>query len=160
MAKSKKTKKTQSSTGLSGVAKSFTKKGFYKRMCKKHGVDPKQGNKYIDTDGVLTDLGKKQYKRCTFRKGKRDEVFKKSTAANGICTDPNVASIVLVKTKFAMGHKPGYEHEKHQIASAVQEKARDKFNDEYNDTSHYQAEDPVTNSGHKYEDSTMDYFGS
>lgn len=128
------------------------------KMCKKHGVQP-GGNIYIDTSGKLTDAGQKQFKRATFRKGKRDAVFKKATKKNGKRRDPNNPKIKLSKKKFAMGHKPGYEHEKHQISAAVQMKSRKQFVNEYNDTSHYQAEDPLSNSSHKYENSTMKYFG-
>lgn len=136
----------------------FTKQGFYTKMCNKHGVSA-TGNVYIDSTGKLTDAGKTQFKRATFRKGVRNDVFKKAKKKHGKRRDPNNPKVKLSKKKFAMGHKPGYEHEKHQISAAVQMKTRKEFVNEYNDTSHYQAEDPLLNSSHQYEDSTLKYYG-
>lgn len=141
------------------MPKQFERKAFFKERCKKLNLKP-DGNKYIDKNGKLTDLGEKQYKRRGFRKGVRDKVFTKAKKkGNGSVRDPNTKVRLKRKGRWDMGHKPGFEYKKHKISAAVQGKSRKKFLDEHNDPEHYEPEDPSSNSGHSHEDATNNYLG-
>lgn len=101
----------------------------------------------------------KLYSRGKFRKGVREEVWENAKGPDGNVRDPLTNKIMDPDEPWDMGHKPGYEHWKHQISAYKRGLTRQEFLDEYNDTSKYWPELPSSNRSHKLEDTSDIYFG-
>jgi hypothetical protein len=100
-----------------------------------------------------------RYKRGKFRKGVRDKVWESAKDKDGKVIDPLSGKEIKENDPWEMGHKPKYEHRKHQKSASERNISRKEFLDEFNDPSHYRPELKSSNAGHKGEDMTDDYLG-
>ncbi|WP_228112003.1 GH-E family nuclease [Zoogloea sp. 1C4] len=100
-----------------------------------------------------------RYRRGKFRKGKREKVWEDAKDSDGKVRDPKTGREMKENEPWDMGHKPGYEHRKHQESASRRDIDRKKFLDEYNDTTKYRPELPSSNRSHAGEIRTNDYFG-
>jgi len=123
----------------------------------------KQGDKSpLSASGKTKGTGNldKTYKRPSgYRKGVRDEVWKKAKDTDGNVRDPLTGTHMNKDEPWDMGHKPGYEFRKHQQSAMERDISRKRFLDEHNKTDHYYPGFPFSNRSHKGEDLTDDYFG-
>lgn len=103
--------------------------------------------------------GKTHSRPSGFRKGVRDEAWKKAKGADGEVRDPGTGKVMNKEEPWDMGHKPGYEFRKHQQSAQERGISRKEFLDEHNNPDHYQPELPSSNRSHKGEDLTDNYFG-
>ncbi|MFY1672755.1 HNH/ENDO VII family nuclease [Plantactinospora sp. WMMB334] len=93
-----------------------------------------------------------------YRRGVRDKVWAAAKGADGRVRDP-LTGRVLNRSRWDMGHKPGYEFRKHQASARLRRISRKQFLDEYNNPAHYRPELPSSNRGRAGEDLTDDYLG-
>jgi uncharacterized protein (DUF885 family) len=70
---------------------------------------------------------------------------------NGDFIDPNTDVIIPKTGPFHYGHKPGYEWWRTRDTARREGWSRKKLIEYENEPSHYQIEDPASNSSHKYE---------
>jgi len=100
-----------------------------------------------------------RYKRGKFRKGVREKVWEDAKGSDGKVRNPLTDKEMNPNEPWDMGHKPGYEHRKHQESASVRNISRKDFLNEYNDPSKYRPELPSSNRSHAGEIKTSDYFG-
>lgn len=100
-----------------------------------------------------------RYSRGSFRKGVREQVWGDARGTDGKVRDPLTNKEMNYDEPWDMGHKPGYEHRKHQISASERNITRQEFLDEYNDPSKYRPELPSSNRSHAGELMTNEYFG-
>lgn len=89
----------------------------------------------------------------------REKVWEEAKGPDGKVRDPLTGKEIKENEPWDMGHKPGYEHWKHQESASERGLDRSKFMDEYNDTSKYRPELPSSNRSHAGEIRDNDYFG-
>jgi uncharacterized Zn-binding protein involved in type VI secretion len=100
-----------------------------------------------------------RYQRGAFRKGVREKAWEDAKGADGKVRDPVTGKELKFDEPWDMGHKPGYEHWKHQESAATRNLSREQFLNEYNDPTKYRPELPSSNRSHAGEIKTSDYFG-
>jgi hypothetical protein len=100
-----------------------------------------------------------RYSRGSFRKGVREQVWEDAKGSDGKVLDPLTKKEMKFDDPWDMGHKPGYEHWKHQESASARGLSRENFLNEYNDPSKYRPELPSSNRSHAGEIKTDDYFG-
>ncbi|MGU3375209.1 HNH/ENDO VII family nuclease [Chryseobacterium sp. M5A1_1a] len=119
----------------------------------------------IDADGNLTDYGKWYYERPAWKGKTIDDVWSNAKNTDGKVIDRQSKSeITWDKTKprgeqWHMGHKEGYEFNKHQKSSAERGIGVDQFRKEYNTAGHVEPELPKSNLSHKGEAPKDVYYG-
>lgn len=112
------------------------------------------------TPRKLTVTERYTYRRPSgFRKGVRDEAWDSARASDGLVRDPLTGQVLDRTQPWDMGHKPGYEHWKHQISAADRGISRSEFLDEFNNPDHYRPELPASNRSHQGEDATDAFHG-
>lgn len=112
------------------------------------------------TQRVLTDAEKYTYRRpSSFRAGVRDEVWETAKDGQGVVRDPLTGRVMDPDEPWDMGHRPGFEHWKHEISAADRGISRSEFLDEFNDPSHFRPELPSSNRSHQAEDLTDSWLG-
>ena len=89
----------------------------------------------------------------------REKVWENAKGYDGKVRDPWINKEINYNDPWDMGHKPGYEHWKHQQSAAERGLSREQFLNEYNDPSKYRPELPSSNRSHAGEIKTDDYFG-
>jgi len=95
-----------------------------------------------------------------FRQGVRDRVWKDSVeGSTGQVRDPLTGQFMSPAKPWHMGHKPGVEFRKQQRSAFEQNLPRETWRDWQNDPTHYRPELPSSNTSHRGEDHTDDYFG-
>ncbi|MBB4703608.1 GH-E family nuclease [Sphaerisporangium siamense] len=95
-----------------------------------------------------------------FRKGVRAKVWESAMDPDtGLVTDPLTGEVMDKSKRWDMGHLPGYEFRKHRQSALDRGISRKQFLDEHNDPTHYRPELPSSNSCHRGEDHSDDYFG-
>ena len=99
-----------------------------------------------------------RYRRGKFRKGVREKVWEEAKGPDGKVRDPLTGKEIKENEPWDMGHKPGYEHWKHQESASERGLDRSKFMDEYNDTSKYRPELSTSNTSHAGENKDNEYF--
>jgi predicted ribonuclease toxin of YeeF-YezG toxin-antitoxin module len=97
--------------------------------------------------------------RGKFRKGVREKAWEDAKGPDGKVRDPVTNKEMKFDEAWDMGHKPGYEHWKHQESASGRNLSRENFLNEYNDPSKYRPELPLSNRSHAGEIKTNDYFG-
>lgn len=82
-----------------------------------------------------------------YRKGVRDRVWEQAVrdSPGGVVRDPKTGQELKQREPWDMGHREGYEFEKHRESAWRRGLTREEFLDEYNDPSHYRPELPSSN---------------
>jgi uncharacterized protein YukE len=101
------------------------------------------------------------YRRpSSHRDGVRDRVWQLNTEpSTGRVRDPLTGQFMSRNKPWDMGHRPRYEHRKHQESARARGIDRHQFLDEYNDPSKYRPELPRSNRSHSGEDKSDRYDG-
>jgi predicted ribonuclease toxin of YeeF-YezG toxin-antitoxin module len=110
----------------------------------------------------VTKGGKsKTYERPSgYRKEVREKVWENAkNGPDGQVYDPLTGQEMKFDEPWDMGHKPGYEFQKHQQSAADRGIDRSQFLNEHNNPEHYRPELPSSNRSHAGENKTGDYFG-
>lgn len=140
---------------------------------KSHGVESKPIAEWDDDSNSLESASaslentadtedKEIYSRPSgFREGIRDDVWNQAVedSPDGVVRNPLTGSDMGKDKPWDMGHKPGYEFNKHQQSAAERGIDRSQFLDEHNTPEHYRPELPSSNRSHAGEDKTGSYFG-
>jgi hypothetical protein len=103
-----------------------------------------------DTSRVVTadDLLVRPNLWATTKAQIRDEAPK---TAEGDFVDPNTGNVIPLGGEFDYGHKPGYEWRCARAKALAQGWTVQQLIDDFNDPTHYQIEDRVSNRSHQYE---------
>lgn len=87
-------------------------------------------------------------------------MFEEAAGPDGKVRDPLTGEEIKATDPWDLGHKPGYEHAKHQQSAANRGLTRPEFLQEMWTEDHYRPETPATNRSHAGESSTWDeYYG-